>query len=584
MLNLPRAPYRSVAIVAAAVLAIIAVTRQSIAGPGHDHGQSSPVVAGPASPRLIAISETYELVGILQNGKLVIYLDRMADTSPVKHARIELVIGGQTLFPEVRPEGTFELSSPFFEQEGIHEIIITIAEGSNSDLLIGKLDIPKDDHDHFDHDHADHHPEMGGEIGSRVPSPIAKGFELIGVSNSAIERKLQNAPLVAGFALAFGVLAGALVRGRAGLTIGLIGLVAMLGAGAAWAGPGHDHGEGGNTASNGESPRRLPDGELFLPKSTQRLLAIRTRVLRPETARSADRLIGRVIADPNRSGLVQSTIGGRVRPGETGLPVLGRAVQAGEILAYVEPAFSPIDASDVRQTAGDLEQRIAVLDARIARQRQLVAKQIASRANLQDLEIEREGLVARREQLKKSRIEPEILLAPVDGVIASVSIAAGQVVSAGETLINIVDPQSLWVEAISFDPRVDPSASEARARTSEGEFFDLTFVGRSRTLQQQASVLQFKVDQPAEALNIGSPVKVLIEKGDAITGLVVPKSAIAQAPNGQMVAFKRLEPERYLPAAVRVHDLDGERVHITSGLKAGDQIIIEGAPLVNQIR
>ncbi len=54
--------------------------------------------------------------------------------------------------------------------------------------------------------------------------------------------------------------------------------------------------------------------------------------------------------------------------------------------------------------------------------------------------------------------------------------------------------------------------------------------------------------------------------------------------NGQLVAFRRLEPERYLPAAVRIRDLDGERVLVTSGLKEGDQIIIEGAPLVNQIR
>lgn len=584
MLNLPRASCWSVAIVAVATLATIAFTCQANAGPGHDHGESVPATAGPASPRLIAVSETYELVGILQDGRLVIYLDRTVDTSPVMQARIEMMIGGETLTPELQPDGTYELSTQIFQQQGSHEVIVTIAEAGLSDLLIGKIDIPIDDHDRFDHNHADHLEAVPGETGSGMPGPIASGLRAIGLSPSVIERHVQNAPLIAGFALAFGILTGALARGRAGLIIGVVGLAAMLGAGVAWAGPGHDHGEGGNTAALGDSPRRLPDGELFLPKPTQRLLAIRTRVLQPEVARSADRLIGRVIADPNRSGLVQSTIGGRVRPGKGGLPVLGSRVQAGDVLAFVEPAFTAIDASDVRQTAGDLEQRIAVLEARIARQRQLVEKQIASRANLQDLEIERDGLVARRKQLTKSRSEPEELLAPVDGVIASVSIVAGQVVGAGETLINIVDPESLWVEAISFDPRIDPLASLARARTSESTLFDLTYVGRSRTLQQQATVLQFKVDHPTEALNIGSPVKVLIEKGEAIAGLIVPKSAIAQAPNGQMVAFKRLEPERYLPAAVSLHDLDGERVRITGGLKAGDQIIIEGAPLVNQIR
>ena len=103
-------------------------------------------------------------------------------------------------------------------------------------------------------------------------------------------------------------------------------------------------------------------------------------------------------------------------------------------------------------------------------------------------------------------------------------------------------------------------------------------------MQQQATVLQFRVDNPTEVLNIGSPVKVLIEKGEPVTGLIIPRSAVAQAPNGQSVAFKRLEPERYLPSAVRIEDLDGERVHVTAGLKPGDQIIVKGAPLVNQIR
>jgi hypothetical protein len=39
-----------------------------------------------------------------------------------------------------------------------------------------------------------------------------------------------------------------------------------------------------------------------------------------------------------------------------------------------------------------------------------------------------------------------------------------------------------------------------------------------------------------------------------------------------------------MPVAIRTTDLDGERVLASSGLKAGDQIIVEGAPLVNQIR
>lgn len=560
----------------AVVAIVLAAAGAAVAGPGHDHGPSEPILIAPASPRLVAVSETYELVAILKEGALNVYLDRMADTLPVADAKVEMVIDGETHTAAPQADGTYKIVSQVLRKPGLHEVIVTIAEAGQSDLLLGTLTVPDPGHDHFDHDHADHH--RGDAKGD------GEGSDLMNRTPEAIAQKLQSSPLLAGLALAVGVMAGALVRGRTGLMIGLVGLVAVLGAGVAWAGPGHDHGEGGVTAVPGDGPRRLSDGVVFLPKPTQRLLAIRTLVLDQETAREADRLIGRVIVDPNRSGLVQSTIGGRVRALDTGLPTLGQGVKKGDVIAYVEPAFAPIDASDVRQTAGDLAQRIAVLDARIARQEGLVRKNISSRANLEDLEIERTGLIARREELTNARNHAEALVAPVDGVIADVQIVAGQVVSAGQTLMNIVDPGSLWVEAISFDPRIMPSGNMARARTSAGEIFELTFVGRSRALQQQATVLQFKLKAPTDALNIGSPVKVLIEKGAATTGLVVPRSALAQAPNGQLVAFRRLEPERYLPTAVRVQDLDGTRVRITAGLKAGDQIIVVGAPLVNQIR
>ncbi len=59
---------------------------------------------------------------------------------------------------------------------------------------------------------------------------------------------------------------------------------------------------------------------------------------------------------------------------------------------------------------------------------------------------------------------------------------------------------------------------------------------------------------------------------------------LRRPPTGSSWRFKRLEPERYLPSAVRIQDIDGERVLVTAGLKRGDQIIVDGAPLVNQIR
>ncbi len=559
----------------------------AIAGPGHDHGIVKTALAGPSSPRFVTESEAFELVGILKDRRLIVFLDRRSDTSPIVDAKIELIVGGQTGVAEPQADGTYVFSSAVLDKPGEHEVIATISTAGANDLLVGTLKEPTA-HGHYhgdsyDHDHSIHH-ENDAHSGPSIPAPIAEALEHAGIPTGDIERKIGSTPVLAGLGLAVGLLIGGFVRRRTGLVAGLIGLLFVVSAGAVWAGPGHDHGGGGSSSASGDGPRRLPDGELFLPKPSQRLLNIRTRVLKTETAHVATKLIGRVISDPNRSGLVQSTIGGRIKAVDGGLPVLGQSVKAGEILAYVEPAFAPIDASDVLQTAGDLEQRIALLKARIARQQRLVDRQVASRANLKDLEIELEGLRVRRKQLREARNQPEPLKAPVDGVITEVRIAAGQVVSSADTLFHVIDPSSLWVEAISYDPAIRIVGASARARTVDGALFNLQFVGRSRALQQQATVLQFRLENPSESLNIGSPVRVMVDTGEPITGLIIPRNAIAQAPNGQMVAFKRLEPERYLPKAVRFEDIDGTRVHVLTGLEPGDQIIVRNAPLVNQIR
>lgn len=583
---------------ARAVLAILALqiagaSFPAYGGPGHDHGDGSAETANNhASPRFVAESEAYELVGVLEDGQLTIYLDRRATTEPVVDAEIELIVGGKSGRAEPAADGTYVLRSDAFENAGELEIVATIKEEGGSDLLLGTLAIPDrhfgDEHqEHFDHDHSVHHAEDGKAVERTLPGPLVETLKLSGLSPAVVERKFSNGSFLAGIALAFGLIVGALVRGKAILAIGVIGLVAVFGAGVAWAGPGHDHGpdDGGNAGNaTSNAPHRMADGVLFVPKPTQRLLDIRTQVLGLETTMASTRLIGRVIADPNKAGLVQSTIGGRIQPTESGLPSLGQRVKAGEVLAFVEPAFAPIDASDVRQTAGDLNQQIALIEARIRRQQRLVDLQVASRANLEDLKIQLEGLNARYAELKSARTAPESLTSPVDGVIAEVRAVAGQVVESGQTIFHVLDPDSLWVEAISYDVGISVEGKAVEARTPKGESFKTSFVGRSRALQQQAVRLQFRIEDPTDELHIGSPVKVLVETGEPFEGLILPRAAIAQAPNGQTVAFKRLSPERYEPKPVRFESVDTERVLVTGGLMAGDQIIVRGAPLVNQIR
>jgi len=62
---------------------------------GHDHGEAPRAAPMPGSPRVVATSERYQLVGIAEGEVLVLYLDRADDNAPVTAAALEVSLDGQ---------------------------------------------------------------------------------------------------------------------------------------------------------------------------------------------------------------------------------------------------------------------------------------------------------------------------------------------------------------------------------------------------------------------------------------------------------------------------------------------------------
>lgn len=117
----------------------------AIAGDGHDHGDAAPAANGPALPRFEAVSETFELVGVLKGKQIELYLDRTADNVPVTNAQIELEIGGAKLNAE-KHEDAYEVVLAATPQPGVLPITATVTTGEEVDLLVGELDIHEAGH------------------------------------------------------------------------------------------------------------------------------------------------------------------------------------------------------------------------------------------------------------------------------------------------------------------------------------------------------------------------------------------------------------------------------------------------------
>lgn len=565
--------------IATALVLSIGLASAAAAHEGHDHGAPPAAAPTAGSPRVAVHSDAYELVGILREGRLALYLDRFATNEPVNDAQIAVTLGDEEVAAAPAPDGTYTVTSGKLAGEGPLELVFSVTHESGDDLLIGTLQLPAK---------AVAVAPASGRLTSLASLQAASVQAL--QTGSIVRIAGHGVPtlwIVAGVAVALGFFLGLFARSRGKLVpaVGLAAVLLIVSTAFAFAHEGHDHGPEAKAAlPAGDTPRRLPDGTLFIPKPTQRLLEVRTVMTKPEEARKAFTLVGRVITDPNRSGMVQSITGGRILAPESGIPTIGQAVKRGDVLALVEQAVPQADRTSLSERVGEIEQQIAATETKLQRGRGLADRGITPPSQIVDLETELAGLRKRREIVRQTRIEPEVLLAPIDGVISSARIVPGQVVGSSDILFQIVDPQGLWVEALVYGETDPAQVTGASAQSADGTPLKLTFRGFSRALQQQATVVQFAVENPPANLGVGQPVRVTAQNGTAVQGIILPRDAVVRSGSGEAVVWRHTDPERFEARAIRTEPFDATRVVVRAGLTDGERIVIRGAETINQIR
>jgi cobalt-zinc-cadmium efflux system membrane fusion protein len=534
---------------------------------GHDLEPAQVVAGSHGLPRLVANSEFYELVAVLEGPRLIVYLDRFWDNSPVTDAQMTVTVNEEPVVAEPTGDGTYSVISKLFERGGLFELVFDIKAPETDDLLIGKLSLPS--------------------VGSAgVPSNPMPWYAQIAstVRHGAQDHLLlMSLTLLAGLALGIGLRR----RRRAYVPILVLALPALaivtMGE-AALAHEGHTEDDARPAISPGDSPRRLPDGRVFVPKPTQRILDVRTIIVKPKTIPKAVVFVGRVIANPNRSGLVQSITGGRIIAPERGLPRIGQSVAKGDVLASIESPMAIADRTTISERMGEIEQGIAVAEAKLRRLRAMAERALVPQSLVVETEAELEGLNRRRDVVRETRLAPEVLRVPIDGVVALSRVVAGQVVAAQDVLFQIVDPSSLWIEAYDYGDN-DPAALEHATAIGGGNIaMKLSFEGSSRTLQQQATVLHFAISDPTSSLRVGQPVTVTAQRGEATSGIIIDRDAIVRGGNGEAIVWRHVEPEYFEARPVRTEPFDATHVLVAAGIGDGERIVIRGAELINQVR
>ena len=554
----------------AVILLVLALcclgVRLGVAHEGHDDAQPAVASGAHGLPRLVASSEAYELVAILNDERLTIYLDRFEDNAPVTDANITVTVNDEVVVAQPSGDGAYSISSKRFAGRGLIELVFDIKAKEGDDLLIGKFTRAGPVHDAGSPDAV---PWYG-----RVWSYVRHGTQ----DHLVFLALMVVAGLVLGHVLRRRWFREFLILFCAvpALAVGTMDHSASAHEG------GHDDAK--PAVLTGDTARRLPDGQVFVPKPMQRILDIRTQVERTETAPKTAVFLGRIIPNPNRSGLVQSIIGGRVIAPDQGLPRLGQAIAKGDLLALIEGPMASADRTTIAERAGELEQMIAVAEAKLRRLRPMAERQVIPQSLVIETEAELEGLYRRRDVVRETRIAPEALRAPIDGVLAMSRVVVGQVVQAQDVLFQVVDPDSLWVEAYDYGDSDPATLKHATAIGPANVALELGFEGWSRTLQQQATVLRFAIVAPPASIRIGQPVTVTAQRRETARGIIIGRDAVVRGGSGESIVWRHIEAELFEPRAVRTEPFDATRVLIAAGIGEGERIVVRGAELINQIR
>ncbi|MBI4624064.1 MAG: efflux RND transporter periplasmic adaptor subunit [Verrucomicrobia bacterium] len=352
-----------------------------------------------------------------------------------------------------------------------------------------------------------------------------------------------------------------------------------------------------------------PEGISFLKEQQWQVLAGTETVTKRKLVEQL-RLPALVAARPGSLAQVPPPVAGRlVLPAGKAMPLVGETVEAGQVLALIQPSFSEIGARFVEAEGEVVRARLALEQANLAFKRiEMLAKADAkSGRELQEAEFALKTAQARYDAAvalqstyrqasanpggqNGAASQPAIeLRSPIAGMIISQSGAAvGEYVAAEKAMFTVLNAASVFIEA-----RV-PEASVKRLGTTKaascevpgetGQLIPITGAGAGRLvfvgIQVDAATrtvpLVYEARNPENRFRVGQSVNLFVESARAENTLAIPSAAIVEE-DGRPIAFVQVGGETFQKRDLTLGIRDGNWVQILSGIAEGERVVTKGA-------
>jgi len=169
------------------------------------------------------------------------------------------------------------------------------------------------------------------------------------------------------------------------------------------------------------------------------------------------------------------------------------------------------------------------------------------------------------------------LVSPISGVITKKDVVEGARLEVGATPYEIVDLSRVWVLADVYESELRHVKVGMTATMQLKAFPNRVFAGKVSFLDPVLDPATRTVKVRLEFPNPDGDLRPemfgeVVLRGTTREGLKIPSDAIVPTGTTQVV-FVALGDGRFQPREVRLGESDGKSVEVTSGLKAGDQVV-----------
>lgn len=314
--------------------------------------------------------------------------------------------------------------------------------------------------------------------------------------------------------------------------------------------------------------------------------------------------------EARQSWLIGPTVAGRVLRVHVDV---GQVVKAGQLLAEMDPVdldqrLKAQDAALSRAVSFQAAAQAQVADAQarhqlattnLNRQKELArqnfisaaalegrelelqsaqAAQQAAQANLQAAKQDAHRLQAERAAVLQQRQNTR-LIAPADAVVISRDAESGSTVVAGQPVLRLANPASLWVKL-----RVDQARSTGLAVGLPAQIVlrsnpQQVLAGQVRRVELQADpvteerIAQVAFESMPTSLSIGEMAEVTVKLQPAEQALVLPQASL-QTHQGRTGVWRVKDGALdFVSVQLGAASLDG-RVQVMSGLASGDTVVV----------